>query len=89
MKELVFAPIAVAALLGMITELQDLAQDSQDRTLQYTQDVVDALDCAYQARPLTDCAPGITNDDFTQQIQETNNLLRKAQKQTQELQETS
>lgn len=82
MKELVFAPIAVAVLLGMVTELQDLAQDTQDRTLQYTQDVVDALECAYQASPLTDCAPGITNDDFSQQIKETNALLRKAQRET-------
>ena len=84
MKELVLVPVAIAAILGMVTELQDLAQDAQDRTLQYTTDATAALDCAYQARPLTECAPGITNDEFTEEIQRTNQLLKQARTQLSE-----
>lgn len=79
MKELVAVPIVIAGLLGMLAELQDLSDDAQQRTLEYAQDATAALDCAYQARPLTDCSPGITNPDFSEEITRTNQLLEEAQ----------
>lgn len=80
MNEYIVVPVAIAAILGMLTELEDLTKDAQERTLQYAQDATAALDCAYQARPITDCAPGITNPDFTQEIERTNKLLQESRK---------
>ena len=78
MKEFIFVPVALAAILGMLTELQDLATDAQERTLEYAQDALNALDCAYEARPITECSPTITNPQFKEEIERTNSLLRQA-----------
>ena len=74
----VYVPVILATLLGMAAEIEDLAYDVQDRTVQYATDATAALDCAYQARALTDCAPEITNKDFSQEIERTNALLEQA-----------
>ena len=80
MKELFVVPVALATILGMVAELELLATDAQERTLQYAEDTLNALDCAYEARPITECSPGITNPDFEEQIKQTNKLLKETKK---------
>lgn len=82
MNELFYAPIVAALLLGTLTQLVDLGEQASDRTVAYAEDAVAALDCAYQARPITECSPDITNPDFAEEIQETNKLLEEIRSQS-------
>lgn len=79
MKELVFAPVVVALLLGTLVELEALGNQASARTIEYSEDMVAALDCAYESRPLTDCSPGIYGEDseFTREIDELQEILSK------------
>ena len=79
MEELVIVPIAIALVLGLSTQLVDLAEDASERTARYAEDAVLALYSAYTARPLTACAPGITNARFSEEIARTNALLEDLQ----------
>ena len=68
-------PIALIAIFGFLGELEDLSYQASDKTLQYTEDAVNALDCAFEARPLTECSPDITGPEFSEEIARTNALL--------------
>lgn len=69
-------PIALAVVFGMLSELEVLAYEVSDRTIEYADDAVRALDCAYEARPLTDCSPNLINPDFSAEIERTQQQIQ-------------
>jgi hypothetical protein len=75
MNQYILTPVLIASLLGVLADLEDLSQDATQRTVEYTQSAVLALDCAYEARPLTECAPDITSPEFSEEIARTNQIL--------------
>ena len=75
MKLLFFAPIVAALMLGTLAQLEDLSYDAQEKVLKHSSDAVAALDCAYEGRPLTDCAPDIVGTDYNEEIRRTNEIL--------------
>jgi len=79
MTDWFYAPIIVALLLGTLTQLEDLGEEASQKTIDYAEQAVNAIDCAYQARPLTECSPDLFNADFTAEIEETNRLLEEIQ----------
>lgn len=79
MNDLIYAPVVAAILLGLAADFQDLGEDTTEKTARYAQDAVNALDCAYQARPLTECSPDLFNTEFTEEIERTNELLERTQ----------
>lgn len=79
MTSFIYAPIAAAVILGFLVQIQDLSEQTSERTLEYAQDAVAALDCAYEARPITDCSPNIVGEDFKEEIEATNKLLEQIQ----------
>lgn len=82
MKEYILVPVLLATFLGLAAEIEDLGEQTSDRTLKFAQDATNALDCAYQARPLTECSPDITSHDFSEEIEETNRLLKEVRSQS-------
>ncbi len=69
-------PIALIAIFGVLADLEALAYEVSERTVEFADDAVNALDCAYEARPLTKCSPGLINADFSEEIARTNEQLR-------------
>ncbi len=79
-----FAPIAAAIILGMLANIQVLGQQASDRTIQFSQDSVNAIDCAFKAEPLTDCSPNLFSHNITEQVDQANAMLKTMQAQNQE-----
>ena len=82
MKEYILVPVLLAGILGVALELEELSIHASDKTLEFAQQAVSALDCAYEARPLTECSPEITNAQFREEIEQTNKLLEDLRSQT-------
>ncbi|MFT4250311.1 MAG: hypothetical protein ACMXYD_03040 [Candidatus Woesearchaeota archaeon] len=82
MKEYILVPVLIASILGVALELEELGMQASEKTLQFAQEAVSALDCAYEARPITECSPTITNTQFKEEIEQTNKLLQELRDQT-------
>jgi hypothetical protein len=67
--------LMVTLMLTTLTQLEDLGQQSADKTVKFATDATNAIDCAYQARPLTECSPDLLSTDFTAEIQESQRIL--------------
>lgn len=77
MDEVVFVPmvLVVTLTLATMTQLHDLAQDASDKAVAAATAHVAAIDCAYEARPLTDCSPEIFSADYTAEIERSQAIL--------------
>ncbi len=77
MNEAVFVPtmLVISLTLATLTQLQDLAQDASDHAVAAAQDQVNALDCAYEARPLNECSPNIFSDRTSEDIARSQAIL--------------
>lgn len=73
--------LLVSLTLGTLTQLQDLAQQSADKSIKYADDATNAIDCAYTARPLSDCSPDLFSTDFKAEAEQTKAILEDLQKQ--------
>jgi hypothetical protein len=67
--------LILALALSTVTQLEALAQESSDKSVKFATDATNALDCAYTARPLTECSPDLFSTDFTAEIEESNRIL--------------
>jgi hypothetical protein len=56
--------LILSLTLATMTQLQDLAQEASDKAVKAADDQVNALDCAYTARPLTECSPDLFSEDY-------------------------
>ncbi len=56
--------------LGTLTQITDLAEASSEKAVKYSEDMTNAIDCAYQARPLTECSPDLFSSDFKAEVAE-------------------
>ncbi len=71
MKQLLIAPVFVVMFLGFATQLVDIAESSSAKTLDYTKDMNDAIDCAVRGIDLSVCSPNLMNYDFEEEIDKT------------------
>jgi hypothetical protein len=75
--------LILSLTIGTLTQLTDVAQATSDKAVKYSQDMSNAVDCAYQARALTECSPDLFSTDFKEQVTQTQAIL--ADLHTQEL----
>ena len=75
----VYAIIVTTLMLGTITQLETLANETSEITVEYTEEMVRALDCAYTARPLTECSPNLLSREVADEITRTNQILLELQ----------
>lgn len=69
------ALLVLSLTLGTLTQLENLAQTSADKAIKYSTDMNNAIDCAYTARPLTDCSPDLFSTSFKDEIDQSQNIL--------------
>jgi hypothetical protein len=62
-------------MLATLTQLEDVAQQTTDKVAKYADDQKNAVDCAFQARMLTECSPDLFATDFHAEAQETQRIL--------------
>jgi len=78
---LIPAVLIVSLTLGTLTQLQDIAQQSSQKAVKFADDSNKAIDCAFQARPLSDCSPDLFSTDFKAEAEQTKAILDDLQQQ--------
>ncbi|MFW6231307.1 MAG: hypothetical protein ACOC32_04785 [Nanoarchaeota archaeon] len=72
MKEIIIAPLVLSVIIGLAFELVETAESASDKVLAYTQDMENALDCAFAGVPIEVCSPGLAQTSFKEDLQELN-----------------
>lgn len=67
--------VVLALVLTTLTQLEDIAQHTSDKAVKYSDDMNNAVDCAFQAQPLDKCSPDLFSTDFKQETAETQKIL--------------
>lgn len=77
MQESMYLPalLIISLSIGTAMELATVAEASATKAVEYSNDMVLALDCAYTARPLDECSPDLFSTDFTQEADQTRAIL--------------
>lgn len=73
--------LVLSLSLATLTQLEDLAQASSDKAVKYASDMTNAIDCAYQARPLSECSPDLFSTDFKNEMAQSQAILADIQAQ--------
>lgn len=77
---LISVPMITLLIIGMATQLVDIAEDASDKTLLYAEDMTSSIDCAYLGQPLKDCSNELTETDFKQDLSQVEQELKEMQK---------
>lgn len=79
---LVSIPLAAGVITGLASDLVTQAEDVSNKTLEYTQQMNDALDCAFKGVELSVCSPDLVTTDFDEDVDEFEKTLEEVKKQT-------
>ena len=68
--------LVLSLTLGTLSQLTELAETSSAKAVQYSEDMTNAIDCAYTARPLSECSPNLFSTDFKEDVAQTQAILK-------------
>lgn len=81
-KEMLVVPLVASLILGIAFELIQTAESMSEKVILYTQEMENALDCAFVGVPIEKCSPMLSNtefksdlDDYRSQLQQINETL--------------
>ena len=77
MRELIILPVIGLALLGFVPELVAIASSSQDKAIDFADDMNAAIDCATRGIPLEICSPGLMSHDFQPEFESVSDINRR------------
>jgi hypothetical protein len=58
-------PMCMLLIIGVATELENVAKDTSAKAIEFSTDMSNAMDCATRAIPISVCSPELMNQDFT------------------------
>lgn len=67
--------LVISVMLATLGQMEDLAWQTTDKAVKYSEDMTNAVDCAFQARALDECSPDIFSADFKAETAETQRIL--------------
>jgi hypothetical protein len=73
MKELIIYPAFAILFLGFAMQMVDIAESSSQKTIDFADDMNNAIDCATKGIDLSVCSPDLMNHDFSPEINKTIN----------------
>ncbi|MFP4656776.1 MAG: hypothetical protein ACLFNK_04325 [Candidatus Woesearchaeota archaeon] len=68
MKELALIPIVFSLIVGMSIELIDIAEDSSEKALRYTEAMEKGIDCAFRGELILECSPELASIKFDEDM---------------------
>lgn len=87
MKEIVTIALIGTLLIGMLTQLETIAQDSAQKAIEFSDDMNSAMDCATKGIPLKECSPNLMSHDFSKEVDEFKETLDQANLKQEETEE--
>ncbi|MGM5482370.1 MAG: hypothetical protein ACQESF_02805 [Nanobdellota archaeon] len=73
-KQILVVPVFTILFLGFATQLMDVAESASEKTIDFTYDMQNAIDCATRGVDIRECSPGIYEHSFKKEIQQTKEL---------------
>ncbi len=68
-KEMLAIPAITIVLLSYFSQMSELAENSADKAVDFAEDMNKAIDCATEARELSECSPNLFSQDFKEDIE--------------------
>lgn len=65
-------PIVLSIIIGLTTQLVDIAESASDKVAHYADDMENALDCAFVGIPIDVCSPGLSQTNFKEDLKKLN-----------------
>ena len=59
MTNVILITTGVLIILGLTVELATIAEDASNKALMFSEDMNNALDCAFEGRPIEECSPNL------------------------------
>lgn len=78
-KALLTLPITMALILGAATQLQEIAESSADKAIEFSDDMNSAMDCATKGIPIRVCSPELLEYDFDDEKESLEAVLEELQ----------
>jgi hypothetical protein len=75
MKELLIIPGIALLMLGFVVQLEGIAKQSSEKAIKFSQDMNNAMDCAFLGKPIRECSPNLMNRNFNKEVNQTQNIL--------------
>lgn len=69
-KALLILPIFLTTIIGIATQLENIAQDTGAKAIAFSDDMNNAMDCAARGIPIRECSPRLMEYDFSADLQE-------------------
>lgn len=63
MKSVALLTTAIIIIMGLTVELATIAEETSEKTLDFSNEMNDAIDCAIQGLPIQECSPSLMEDD--------------------------
>ena len=70
MRFLIILPIAITIILAFVVQLSDIAISTSDKALNYSNEMDNAVDCAFRGIPIEKCSPNLNSKNFEPEINE-------------------
>ncbi|MBW2982692.1 hypothetical protein KY327_00135 [Candidatus Woesearchaeota archaeon] len=61
----IMLPVFMTLIIGVATQMEDIAQDASDKALAFSDDMNHAMDCATRGVPIKECSPELMSHDFS------------------------
>ena len=81
MYKLIYIPIVAGIITGLALELTEDARSASEKTANYTQQMTDAIDCAFKGVDLEVCSPDLPSLEFEQDLTEFKTVVDQMQEQ--------
>ena len=63
----IMLPVFMTLVIGVATQMEDIAQDASDKAVAFSDDMNQAMDCATRGIPIEECSPDLMSHDFTEE----------------------
>ena len=57
-------PVFMTLIIGVASQMEEIAQDTSDKALAFSDDMNNAMDCATRGVPIEECSPDLMKKDF-------------------------
>jgi len=75
MVEYIYAPLIVMTIAGLILPIVDLAETTNEKVINHTSDMVNAVDCAFAGVDLSICSPELLKHTPKEDLVEYNKII--------------
>ncbi len=62
---LIVIPVFIVLILGVATQMEDIAKETSDKAIAFSDDMNDAMDCAVRGVPVSQCSPQLFEYEFS------------------------